>query len=181
MDRKRRSRRFRISNLRQRGRIIVWDMAAQIFVNPALRHISPSRRPIGPVIGPRTIYTSNWYRPALRCRSYGSSFRVMGDQRWWGDKMGVKLATQTILQNKGTWGCAQSNYKNDLTPFQVRSVRTSPGPIVSTLRVPCASLRRLTSPFGILHRVTPLHFAHRLDLNCELHPARASATNSSPR
>ena len=29
-------------------------MAAQIFVNPALRHISPSRRPIGPVIGPRT-------------------------------------------------------------------------------------------------------------------------------
>ena len=63
MDGKRRSRRFRISNLRQRGRSIAQDMAVQKFVLPSLANISPSRWPIGTIIEPVIIYTSH------RCRS----------------------------------------------------------------------------------------------------------------
>ena len=96
MDRKRISRRFRISNLRQRGRSFVRDMAAQIFVNPALCHISPFRRPIGPIIGPRTIYTSNWYRPSTQMLLLWQFF-----QSYWRPKM-------MGWQNEGQNGNKQS-------------------------------------------------------------------------
>ena len=71
MDRKRMPRRFRISNLRQRGRIIARDMAGQIFVSPALRNISISHLLDGQSapsldLGPSIHQTDT--DPVLRCR-----------------------------------------------------------------------------------------------------------------
>ena len=93
IDRKRRSRRFRISNLRQRGRIIAQDMAIQIFVLHALGNISPSRRPICTVIGPVIIYTSHRCRPSPWMLLLGQSIPCSGLSKLIGWKNDGQLAT----------------------------------------------------------------------------------------
>ena len=98
MDGKRRSRRFRISNLRQRGRSIAQDMAVQIFALPALPNISPSRRPIGTVNEPWSSANPIDAGPALGCCSWGSPFHVLGFQSWWGDN-----DTIGFVFSQGNW------------------------------------------------------------------------------
>ena len=93
MDGKRRSRRFRISNLRQRGQSIAQDMAVQIFVLPSLANISPSRRPIDTVIEPVIIYTSHRCRSSPWMLLLGQSIPCYGHSKLTGWQNDGQLAT----------------------------------------------------------------------------------------